>query len=75
MKTSKQLKEQLTQIKKDAAASVCEFLGVRDSIKISVDIDDTSFARRLSARMVRSLSKCANRNHTNTIYVRTSTKW
>lgn len=47
MKTSKQIKEQLTQIKKDAAKSVCEFLGDRESIKIGVDIDDSLYARRL----------------------------
>lgn len=47
MKTSKQLKEQLAQIRKDAAESVCEFLGDRDSIKTDVDIDDSLYARRL----------------------------
>lgn len=47
MTTSKELNERLVRIKKDAAVSVCEILGERESINIRVDIDDETYARRL----------------------------
>lgn len=37
----------MSQIKMDAVASVCEFLGDRESIKTDVDIDDSLYVRRL----------------------------
>ena len=47
MKTSKELKEQLAQIKKDAAESVCEILGERESVKIDVELAEDRYATKV----------------------------
>ena len=47
MKTYKEFKEQLKQMRKDVAASIGEILGERESVKIDVELAEDRYATKV----------------------------